>query len=210
MGNAPGQDSGRCYAWQALLQQWSDEWLDPVLHEQERAEPFSEEVRRARWLGAAGATSEELDALEQRLGTALPTSYRQFLLTSNGWLNTTHDIERILPFEEVGWTRDLDPQLVSGWMDGYRDAGIQVGDEEYFLYDEPQDPTSLRPEYLPHTLKISHTPNATDVYLLNPCVVTADGEWEAWYLAHWLPGAVRYQSFWDLMNGEYRSFHDES
>ncbi|MEV4972203.1 SMI1/KNR4 family protein [Streptomyces scopuliridis] len=210
MGNAPGQDDGRCYAWQGLLQQWSDEWLDPVLHEQERAEPFPDEVRRARWLGAAGATSEELGALEQRLGTALPASYRQFLLTSDGWLNTTHDIERILPVKEVGWTRDLDPELASDWMEGYRHAGIQVGDEEYLRYGEPQDPTSLRPEYLPHTLKISHTPNALDVYLLNPCVVTADGEWEAWYLAHWLPGAVRYQSFWDLMNGEYRSFRGES
>ncbi|MER6977287.1 hypothetical protein [Streptomyces carpinensis] len=49
----------------------------------------------------------------------------------------------------------------------------------------------------------------TDVYLLNPCVVTSDGEWEAWYLAHWLPGAVRYRSFWDLMNDEYKSFRDE-
>jgi hypothetical protein len=59
-------------------------------------------------------------------------------------------------------------------------------------------------------LKISHTPEATDVYLLNPCVVTEDGEWEAWYLAHWLPGAVRYRSFWDLMNDEYTTFRGAS
>lgn len=210
MGDAPGQDGGRCYAWRGLLQDWSEEWLDPVLHEQERAEPFPEEVRRARWLGAAGATSEEVGAHEQRLGAGLPSSYRQFLLTSNGWLNTTQGIDRILPVQEVGWTRDLDPELVSAWTEGYRDAGIRTDDEEYFVYGESQDPTSLRPEYLPHTLKISHTPNATDVYLLNPCVVGGDGEWEAWYLAHWLPGAVRYQSFWDLMNDEYRTFRDES
>ncbi|MEU6252536.1 hypothetical protein [Streptomyces sp. NPDC047043] len=53
----------------------------------------------------------------------------------------------------------------------------------------------------------SHTPNATDVSLLNPCVITPDGEWEAWYLAHWLPGAVRYRSFRALMNDEYETFH---
>lgn len=35
------------------------------------------------------------------------------------------------------------------------------------------------------------------------------GEWEAWYLAHWLPGAVRYPSFWHLMNDECKDFHDE-
>ncbi|WP_329450816.1 hypothetical protein OG894_12620 [Streptomyces sp. NBC_01724] len=88
-------------------------------------------------------------------------------------------------------------------------AGARVADEEYFVYGEAQAPFLLRPEYVPHTLKISHTPEATEVYLLNPCVVTADGEWEAWFVAHWLPGAVRYQSFWDLMNDEYRRFRGD-
>lgn len=205
MGNIRGQDDRPSYAWRDLLQCWSDEWLDPILHEQERAEPFPDEVRRARWLGAAGATEGEVSALEDRLGVMLPASYRQFLLTSDGWLNTSHAIERILPVEEVGWARDLDPDLVTGWDD----ADFRVDDEEYFVYGEDQDPAAIRPEYLPHTLKISHTPEATDVYLLNPCVVTEDGEWEAWYLAHRLPGAVRCRSFWDLMNDEYRSFRGE-
>ncbi|MFC4465346.1 SMI1/KNR4 family protein [Streptomyces xiangluensis] len=209
MDNVRGHGGGPAYAWRDLLQRWSDEWLDPVLHEQERAEPFPDEVHRARWLGSGGATTEEVDALEDRLGATLPTSYQQFLLTSNGWLNTTHDIDRILPVREVGWARDLDPDLVTGWTDGHGDAGFRVDDEEYFVYGEAQDPVSFRPEYLPHTLKISHTPEATDVYLLNPCVVTPEGEWEAWYLAHWLPGAVRYRSFWELMNGQYRSFRGE-
>ncbi|MFD4863366.1 SMI1/KNR4 family protein [Streptomyces atratus] len=209
MGSTQSQDDGRCYAWRDLLQRWSDEWLDPVLHEQERVEPFPGKVRKARWLGAAGATGEDLSALEQRLGTVLPASYRQFLLTSNGWLNTTHAIDRILPLQEVGWARDLDPELITGWTGGPTETASRVSDEEYFVYGEAQDPTSLRPEYLPHTLMISHTPNATDVYLLNPCVVTADGEWEAWYLAHWLPGVVRYRSFWDLMNDEYNGFREE-
>ncbi|MFB7356061.1 SMI1/KNR4 family protein [Streptomyces gardneri] len=206
MENPQSQDDGPRYAWRDLLQRWSDEWLDPVLHEQERAEPFPDEVRSARWLGATGATSKDLSTLEQRLGTALPPSYRHFLLTSNGWLNTTQNIHRILSAQEIGWTRDLDPELVASWTE---DMQLRVSDEEYFLYGEGQAPTTLRPEYLRHTLKISHTPNATDVYLLNPCVLTPDGEWEAWYLAHWLPGAVRYPSFWDLMNDEYRDFRDE-
>ncbi|WP_181359180.1 hypothetical protein [Streptomyces sporangiiformans] len=84
----------------------------------------------------------------------------------------------------MGWARDLALELVTGWTDGYGDAGFRVGDEDCFVYGEAQDPVSFRLEYLPHTLKISHTPEATDVYLLNPCVVTSDGEWEAWYLAH--------------------------
>ncbi|MEU9101629.1 SMI1/KNR4 family protein [Streptomyces sp. NPDC048361] len=207
MGNTQEQNEGQLFAWRELLQRWSDEWLDPVLHEQERAEPFPEEVRKARWLGGAGAAAEDLRALEQRLGAALPPSYRQFLLTSNGWLDTTNDIGRLLSAQEVGWTRDLDPELVSAWTAGHTDASSRVSDEEYFRYGDDQDPVSVRLDYLHHTLTISHTPNSTDVYLLNPRVMTADGEWEAWHLAHWLPGAVRHRSFWELMNAEYRSFH---
>ena len=58
---------------------------DPVLREQERAEPFPDEVRRARRLDGGGVTGEEVGALEDRPGAMLPTSCRQFLLTSNGW-----------------------------------------------------------------------------------------------------------------------------
>ncbi|MFI6351877.1 SMI1/KNR4 family protein [Streptomyces sp. NPDC050743] len=209
MSDRRGQSDGPSYPWRELLQRWSDEWLDPVLHEQERTEPFSEDVRQARWLGRAGAGLDVVGALEDRLGAVLPTSYRQFLLTSDGWLNTTSDIERILSAQEVGWTRDLDPALAAAWTDAYGAAGARIADEEYFVYGEAQDPVSIRPEHVPHTLKISHTPEATEVYLLNPCVVSADGEWEAWFIAHWLPGAVRYQSFWDLMNDEYRRFRGD-
>nr|WSX75538.1 SMI1/KNR4 family protein [Streptomyces sp. NBC_00899] len=181
--------------------------MNPVLHEQERSEPFSPEVHVARWLGSASASAEEIVQLEERLGIGLPPSYRQFLQTSNGWLDTTSWIERLLPAQEVGWARDLAPESVSPWVDA---AGtFEVSDENYYVYGEEQDPCLMRAEYLPHALKISHTPHATDVYLLNPLVVTPDGEWEAWYLAHWLPGARRYRSFWDLMNDEYEVFRGD-
>ncbi|TWG00677.1 SMI1/KNR4 family protein SUKH-1 [Kitasatospora viridis] len=195
------------YAWRGLLQRWSDEWLDPVLREQERPEPFPADIRAARWLGTAGAGSDEIAELEERLGVRLPPSYRQFLRTSNGWLDTTGGIKRLLPTREVGWTGDIDPELVSSWVGSA--GSFEVPDEEYFVYGDEQDPCLMRAEYLPDTLKISHTHDATDVYLLNPHVVTPDGEWEAWYLAHWLPGATRYRSFWDLMNDEYKGFCGE-
>lgn len=208
MGGEPGDGAGSVLAWRDLLQRWSDEWLDPVLHEQERAEPFADAVRRARWLGTRGASAPDLDALEERLGVRLPFSYRQFLATTDGWPDTNGFVERILPAGEAGWTRDLDADLVAGWIEGSSGAA-RVDDADYFVYGQAQNPISIRPEYLPHTLQISHTEDASDVYLLNPCVVTPDGEWEAWYLAHWLPGAVRYRSFWDLMNGEYVRFRGE-
>ena len=46
------------------------------------------------------------------------------------------------------------------------------------------------------------------IYLLNPQVVTAAGEWEAWFLADYLGGADRYPSFQALMEAEYQNFLD--
>ncbi|MCC7446707.1 MAG: hypothetical protein IT324_04785, partial [Anaerolineae bacterium] len=46
------------------------------------------------------------------------------------------------------------------------------------------------------------------VCLLNPLVVGPDGEWQAIFMANWIPGAYRFASFWDLMQHEYQSFRD--
>jgi hypothetical protein len=40
------------------------------------------------------------------------------------------------------------------------------------------------------------------VYLLNPVVVTPDGEWEAWILGSKIAGAKRWPSFWELVQEE--------
>ncbi|WP_336207705.1 SMI1/KNR4 family protein [Nonomuraea sp. LPB2021202275-12-8] len=47
------------------------------------------------------------------------------------------------------------------------------------------------------------------VCLLNPHVVGADGEWQAFDLAAWRPGEIEYRSFWDLMTGMYPEFAPE-
>jgi hypothetical protein len=59
---------------------------------------------------------------------------------------------------------------------------------------------------LSDTLEISAREIAgSAVYLLNPEVITADGEWEAIYYAHWkAPNCTHYSSFWDLMRREYQ------
>jgi hypothetical protein len=44
------------------------------------------------------------------------------------------------------------------------------------------------------------------MYLLNPEVVGADGEWEAFFFAHWVPGVRRFPSFWALMLAEQEDF----
>ena len=42
----------------------------------------------------------------------------------------------------------------------------------------------------------------TAMYLLNPQVTSADGEWEAFFFAHWVPGVRRFPSFGALMQAE--------
>ncbi len=49
------------------------------------------------------------------------------------------------------------------------------------------------------------------VYILNPCVVTDAGEWEAWHLVvpfpgSRLPGAYRYESFYALIEHEWTDY----
>ncbi|TKK81151.1 SMI1/KNR4 family protein [Herbidospora galbida] len=122
------------------------------------------------------ATEAEIRGLEERLGVELPPSYRQFLLFTDGW--GSDDDCRLLRVEEIGWLRDVDPSTAESWS----------------------APTTERS--VPDSLLAGYWDDG--VALLNPRVSTAEGEWEAWYLAPWLPGANRYRSFWDLAMDELR------
>jgi cell wall assembly regulator SMI1 len=151
------------------------------------------------WLGFEPATKREIQDLEQRLGVALPPSYKGFLQVSNGWMRTTRFIGRIRPVEEVDWFRIENKQ----WVDVYSQAGSEKPEEEYYVYT-PEGAADHRAEHMASLLQISDVDDG--VYLLNPMAVTPDGEWEAWFLANWVPGAVRFPSFAHLMVREYCSF----
>ncbi|MGR6912943.1 SMI1/KNR4 family protein [[Actinomadura] parvosata] len=143
-------------------------------------------------------TEAEVRELEERLGVELPPSYRQFLLFANGW--GSDDDCRLLRFKEIGWLRDVDPSTAGSWSAPQQENLWSVPDELYFVYGTKQDPIHYRGEYVPSTLVIGYWDDG--VALLNPHIRTSKGEWEAWYLAPWLPGAHRYRSFWDLAMNE--------
>ena len=84
---------------------------------------------------------------------------------------------------------------------------MSVSDEKYLVYGEEQEQDIMRVEYLQTALEISDTGDAA-ILLLNPQILTMEGEWEAWFFASWLPGAKRYPSFWDMMQSEHQSFLD--
>ncbi len=186
------------FDWRNFLEQFSQRLLsDEQLQAQQ-----SQEILDSRWLGFAGATNDEIQKVEDRLGIELPPSYRQFLHTSNGWRNSGKIISRIWSTNEIAWFRVRNQDWIDAYTDPY-DKLPTIPDKEYFKYGNEQDPVIFRVEYLQTALEISDVGDS-GIYLLNPKVVTKEGEWEAWFFATWLPGAVRYCSFKDLMEAEYQ------
>lgn len=188
--------------WKPFLQRWSRELIDSELPE--RLDLPTEAVQTG-WLGFPGATEDQIAALEKRLDAALPPSYREFLAVTNGWLTTGTSIDRLWGVEGVEWFR---VRHLHDWIEPWTIAPpMVIPDAEYFNYGPDQDPTTMRAEYLPATLEISDVGDAA-ILLLNPKVITAEGEWEAWHHASWLPGASRFRSFWELMQELYQYFQD--
>lgn len=208
-GNGPPS-----FRWRPFLKQASRELLKNV----RISESLPGDVVASAWLGYDGASEEEIAALEKRLGRRLPPSYRTFLAETNGWRNCGPFIYKLWPCSEVCWFRERNQE----WIDAYThpdddtveftspggqssDEPWSVPDDEYFVYGEDQDPCQFRVEYLQTALEISDVGDSA-IVLLNLEVVDDSGEWEAWMFANWIPGAHRYQSFRELMQGEHESF----
>jgi hypothetical protein len=97
--------------------------------------------------------------------------------------------------DEVDWFRVRHQDWIDSWTQGYLSSASGDG--------APQpDAEHLA---MPYVLEVSAEGDGA-ILLLNPLVVTPEGEWEAWSFANWYPGAVRYRSFWELMKRRYESF----
>ncbi len=162
-------------------------------------------------LGNSGATRAQIARAEERLAAALPPSYSSFLRVSNGWRFVDNVIDRLWPVEDIEWFSTRHGDWIDAWLGAVREYLPEpqpVPDEEYMNYGERQDSTlTFRDEYLSTALEISlNYPDTSVIDLLNPQIVTPEGEWEAWLFANWLHGARRYRSFADLMRAEYAAF----
>jgi hypothetical protein len=198
------------FDWLSFLTRWNAELLTSRLLAEVRQHFPSDDLERAvaaGWLGYPGATEAELAATEARLGVRLPPSYRAFLATSNGWRCPEHFIPKLWSTDEIEWLPTRHQASIDAWREGEQVYGsTAVSDEDYFVYGDEQYHYGIRSEYLPTALDISDVKIAgTAMCVLNP-QVTLDREWEAWFWAHWIPGANRYRSFLDLMLYLHRSF----
>lgn len=185
--------------WPEFLKQLSHE----VLADESVRSMIPAEMIEAGWLGYPPATEKELVKLEKRLKTPLPPSYREFLLVSNGWKFPGAFIYDMLPADKVGWFRKLHGDWIEAWLEGEETVGepIEVTHEEHCVYGPDQNCCKFRTQYWRETLAISEIGDSA-IYLLNPKVVNANGEWEAWFFANWSPGATRYRSFGEMMQAE--------
>jgi len=170
------------YDWRPFLEQYS---RDLIAYEQPAGGgEWPDEVITSGWVGYAGASEGQIMALEGRIGARLPPSYRQFLAVTNGWRCTGAFIYKMWSAEEVDWFRVRNKEWVDIWN--------SIGD------DDSGPPEALE---MKTALEINDTGDSA-ILLLNPQVITADGEWEAWFFSNWNPGARRYPSFWDLMHDQ--------
>ncbi|WP_185845615.1 SMI1/KNR4 family protein [Kibdelosporangium aridum] len=181
--------------WREWLARWSDEWV-------RSAEPaeLDAEVLRDRWLGFAPAGEEAVAAAEARLGHRLPPSYREFLLTTDGWRNAGMFVWRMRDTSNLGWLRDIEPFWEESWEEVDDDLDGDFGDDSA--------------EELPATdnkfsrgLLISLEADA-GILFLDPGDVDESGEWAAYSLFSWRAAPpTRFASFTALMEDLYAEFH---
>ena len=148
------------------------------------------------WALRKSASEKNVAAVEKRLGLTLPPSFRRFLLATNGLAvedGDTEFVEELFGTSDIQWLAEQhQDEVIDAWCgDEPQDP---ISDEEYL---DAADTVVMRNEYLQTAVLISAC--GSGACLLNPKVVTKDGEWEAWFLASWLPGAERHPSFQDLL-----------
>ncbi|MEU6035544.1 SMI1/KNR4 family protein [Actinomadura sp. NPDC047616] len=170
--------------WRPWLTRWSEEWIGCT--EPDELDP---EVVRDGWLGFDPAPPEAVVAAEERLGTRLPPSYREFLLTTDGWRNAGIFVWRMRGTSDLGWVRDLEPY--------WQDWDEPVEEEEADGGDGP----------ISRGLLISLETDAGILYL-DPGDVDENGEWAAYSLFSWRAAPPeRFPSFTALMEDLYAEFH---
>jgi hypothetical protein len=175
----------RIEAWKPFLKRWSEEWLS--VNKEEPISAFEEPV--TGWLGFPPAAEAEVAAVEKRLGCALPPSFRNFLLVTDGWRWAGKFVGRLRGTSDIGWLRDLDPM----WIEDFEDL-----DEE----DDADESAILR-----RGLLISDEEDA-GILFLDPEDVDEHGEWAAYELFSWrAAGPERHGSFHELMYDLNAGFH---
>ncbi|HEY0543401.1 MAG TPA: SMI1/KNR4 family protein [Actinoallomurus sp.] len=178
--------------WKPWLSRWSEEWIrsaDPA-----EVDP---EVLRDQWLGFAPATEEAVAAAEARIGMPLPPSFREFLLTTDGWRDAGCFVLRMRDTSNLGWLRDIDP-FWTEMEEMFEDEEDAEGEEARGLGEGNR---------FGRGLLISLEADAGALFL-DPGDVDDSGEWAAYSHFSWkAEPPTRFASFTALMEDLYAEFH---
>ena len=204
------------FNWTIFLERWNQEALeliDKFFEEEVDEWEYAEQAFKRGTFLFPGATASQIKKLEDHLGIQLPSSYKAFLMVSNGWIHYNGfepDYTKLFSTEEINWLHltTEEKEITENWINELYDAPEdEVSDEDYFVYGEAQDEAVIRTHYLQTALAIS-VGMCGSVYLLNPQIITSNGEWEAWYFSVDHPGAFRYPSFQEMMEADYQRFRE--
>ena len=179
------------FDWLAFMQNWRKELIVSDAYPYTYDYKDSTELVDRNWMGYEGATTHAINATEERLGVLLPTSYKQFLLASNGWRDTSIFVDKLWSVEEVEWFAILNKEWLDSWLQDKANYP-QYSDEEYL-----NNPNAFRPEYLATALQISEV--GMGLFLLNPKIINKEGEWETWFFVDLSSAPIRSPSFQDHM-----------
>ena len=184
--------------WKNLLEKWNQAIFDSFEEEDlEYYERDYPDIFNSKSCLQPGATEEEIAQLETKLAVKLPSSYRNFLLASNGF-TILDEYSQLYGTDDIKWFIEENRDWAEFW-----DDEEEVEDEEYFLYGKHQIGGCMRCGYMKTALQISETDDGY-VYLLNPKIIDSRNEWEAWDFGNKHPGAYRYRSFWEMIEARYQ------
>jgi SMI1 / KNR4 family (SUKH-1) len=190
--------------WTVFLDKWNQKTFERLTRENFPKHNHYSEDRDYDCYHLPGATEAQIVELEQKLQTKLPVGYRNFLLASNGFVS----LDRRYMF----WDTDKIDWFIQenrDWAEIWGNSGHDISDEKYLQYGDDRDCCWIRGQYMKTALQISIV-YESDVYLLNPLIIDNRNEWEAWDFGTKYPGAVRYRSFWDMMQKLYKKAMKDS
>jgi hypothetical protein len=140
-----------------------------------------------------GATPEQLEELEARLGRPMSASFKALLQTSNGFPHLSRRLGRVLASAEVDWYRNRHP-------------GEARAIEELMKSESVNRRPFADPKWtvdIPlHAIEIAE-PFEGFTLLLHPRRGRGGGEWDAWLLK--ANGATRFPTLADFAEYEMRS-----
>lgn len=163
-----------------------------------------------------GASDEDIQALQAAVGgLPLPPSYVQFLKLSNGWTSDERDGPDVLPAVGIHSVTSICIILLwlcrNVWSHTFalcfplKWNGAQKQVVVFGTLAAEARPWIPVYEEIGDTLLVGRPYDI--VALLNPAVIDpVTGEWEAWKLASWIPGVVRFASFRELVQEIYSRY----